>query len=393
MAEVSDKAQGISSMGEQQAGVKTTRLGKFVFSPPLREELGNVKTRLDELMSENEVQKTVHAGEMATLREDNHVLKEEVERLKGEMEEMRGKFVMLARLVARKCGTNPHSTFSTPTAKVERPKPCASKSEGSVKENFHSQEKDRGRGSRAVLKCYRCRGPHKKRDCPKKAVFLAKGKEPEKSSAPLEPASSGSLPCCSLGAMSVVGPSEVPSMDAVGICGTREQSELPKKLPPEGEVGCVSEPAAGCPSEVVLPKQERPRQPRSRRRRNRGKAKRVAQSPSHTDGKGVGTQQKADGNESHGQEKSPGRRGRFRGNFDRGGRLWQLTERVCQLASLVANGLKLLDEKQADRVGKIGRPGIATGSRGKKGGSQPKWRQCEAPVKSRQLEATGALPS
>ncbi|KAF2282407.1 hypothetical protein GH714_043984 [Hevea brasiliensis] len=134
-------------------------------------ELGNVKTRLDELVSENEVQKTVHAEEMSTLREDNHVLKEEVERLKGEMEEMRGKFVLLARLVARKCGTNPHSTISITT-------PGASKSEGSVRENFHSWEKDR-RGSRHVLKCYRCRGPHKKRDCPKKAVFLAKGKEPK----------------------------------------------------------------------------------------------------------------------------------------------------------------------------------------------------------------------
>ncbi|KAF2282394.1 hypothetical protein GH714_043973 [Hevea brasiliensis] len=387
MAEVSDKAQG---MVEQQAGVKTTRVGKFVFSPSLREELGNVKTRLDELRSENEVQKTVHAEEMTTLR-NNHLLKEEVERLKGEMEDMRGKFVMLARLVARKCGTNPHSTFSTPTAKVERPKPGASESEGSVKGNFHSREKDR-RGSRAVLKCYRCRGPHKKRDCPKKAVFLAKGEEPGKTSAPLEPASEGSLMCGSLGAMSLVGPSEVPSGGTVDICGTREQSELPKKLPPEGEVGCVSEPAAGCPSEVELPKQERPRQPRSRKRRNRCKAKRVAQSPSHTDEEGVGTQQKADGNESHGQEKSPGRRGRFRGNFDRRGRGWQLTEWMRQLASLVANVPKLLDEKQTDRMEKIGRPGIATGSRGKKGGSQPKWRQCESPVKSRQLEATGALP-
>ncbi|KAF2282255.1 hypothetical protein GH714_044009 [Hevea brasiliensis] len=208
----------------------------------------------------------------------------------------------------------------------EKPMPGASESEGSVRENFHSWEKDR-RGSRAVLKCYRCRGPHKKRDCPKKAVFLAKGEEPGKTSAPLEPASEGSLPCCSFGAMSLVGPSEAPSGGAVDICGTREQSELPKKLPPEGEVGCVSEPAAGCPSEVELPKQERPRQPRSRKRRNRCKAKRVAQSPSHTDEEGVGTQQKADGNGSHGQERGPRRRGRFRGNFDRGGHLWQLTER------------------------------------------------------------------
>ncbi|KAF2282398.1 hypothetical protein GH714_043977 [Hevea brasiliensis] len=288
MAETSDKAQG---MVEQQAGVKTTRLGKFVFSPPLREELGNVKTRLDELMSENEVQKTVHAEEMATLREDNHVLKEEVERLKGEMEEMRGKFVMLARLVARKCGTNPHSTFSTPTAKW---------------------------------------------------IFVG-----------LE-----SSPNCRRS------------------CHPRERWAV-----------LVSQ--AGCPSEVELPKQERPRQPRSRKRRNRCKAKRVAQSPSHTDEEGVGTQQKADGNGSHGQERGPRRRGRFRGNFDRGGHLWQLTERVCQLASLVANGLKLLDKKQADRREKIDKPGIATGSRGKKGGSQPQWRPREAPVKSRQLEATG----
>ncbi|KAF2282412.1 hypothetical protein GH714_044040 [Hevea brasiliensis] len=177
--------------------------------------------------------------------------------VEGKMEDMWGKMVLLARLVARKCGTNPHSTISITTAKVERPKPGAAKSEGSARENFHSREKDRGRGSRAVLKCYRCRGPHKKRDCPKKAVFLAKGEEPGKTSAPLEPASEGSLPCCSFGAMSLVGPSEAPSGGAVDICGTREQSELPKKLPPEGEVGCVSEPAAGCPSEVELPKQER----------------------------------------------------------------------------------------------------------------------------------------
>ncbi|KAF2317254.1 hypothetical protein GH714_019173 [Hevea brasiliensis] len=337
------------------------------------EELqATLKETLDKVVHENEVLKLVHAKEMTTVREDNRVLKEEVERLKEEMKGMREELVLLARLVAQKGGTNPHSTFSIPTARVVRPSRTHPRERRSAREDFHRPGEDR-RGSRHVLRCFRCRGPHKKKDCPKRAVVLAKGKEPEQSSSPLEPASVESLPCCSLGAMRIIRPSEAPSKDAVDVCGTQVQSKLPRSQPPEEEVGCVSEPTAESPREVVLPKQERPRQPRSRRSRNRCKAERKAKSPSHKDGEGAGTQQKAESNGSHGYERGPGRRGKFRGNFDRGGRSRQLTEWACQLASLVANGLKLLDKKQADRMGKIGQPGIATGSRGKKGGSLPKW--------------------
>ncbi|KAF2299195.1 hypothetical protein GH714_030939 [Hevea brasiliensis] len=218
------------------------------------------------------------------------------------------------------------------------------------------------------------------------------------------------LPCCTLGAMRLVGPSEAPRKDAVDVCETQEQSKLPRELPPEEEVSCVSEqPAAESPREVALPKQERPRQQRSRRSKKRCKAKRKAKSPSHKNGEGAGTQQKAEGNGSQGHERSPRRQGQIRGNFNRGGRSWQLTKWACQLANLVANenealklvhqgnvhqegrqsihtpplprvvaplatwtALKLLDEKQANQMGKIGQPGNATGSWDKKRGSLPR---------------------
>ncbi|KAF2282513.1 hypothetical protein GH714_044029 [Hevea brasiliensis] len=356
----------------------------------------------DKLVPEIEALKIAHAEEMSTVKEDNRVLKEMVEKLQEEM-------VLLRRLVTRENGTSPHSTLSVPMARVVRPKPGASKGEGSAgKKDFHSRGEDR-RGSRAVLKCFRCRGPHKKRDCPKRAVVLAKGKEPELPTPPLEPAGVECLPCCSLGSMRLIGPSEAPSSDgerdngmvdaaaeevAKTVCGTQEQSRLPRELPSKEEVDCVRErpPVSESPREVVLPGQERPRQRRSRRSRNRGKAERKAKSPSHEDGKGTEAQKKAEGNRSHGHERGPGRQGQLRGKSDRGGRSWQLTDWVCQLASLVANGLSLLDGKQANQMRKIGQPGNATGSWGMRRGSLPRWRQRVEPARSHQLEATGALP-
>ncbi|KAF2282311.1 hypothetical protein GH714_044062 [Hevea brasiliensis] len=377
----------VSGLGE---GLEETR-GEFQAA---------LKETRDKLVSEIEALKIAHAEEMSTVREDNRVLQERVEKLQEEM-------VLLRRLVTQGNGTNPHSTLSVPMARVVRPKPGASKGEGSAgKKDFHSRGEDR-RGSRAVLKCFRCRGPHKKRDCPKRAVVLAKGKEPELPTSPQEPASVESLQCCSLGSMRLIGPSEAPSSDgeqdngmvdaaaeevAKTVCGTREQSKLPRELPSEEEVGCVRDSVARSPTDVVLPKQERPRQRRSRRSRNRCKAERKAESPSHEDGKGTEAQEKAEGNGSHGHERGPRRQRQFRGRFDRGGHPWQLTGWVCQLAKLVANELKLLDGKQANQVCRIGQPGNATGSWGKRRGSLPRWRQREEPLKSRQLEATGALP-
>ncbi|KAF2308202.1 hypothetical protein GH714_036747 [Hevea brasiliensis] len=236
MAEVSDKAQCNSSLVEKMAGAKCKGLAKSMGPSRMREEFGDVKNMLARILRH-------------LINEESRVDKVEdrLAELGGDMEESHEELQATLKETINKLTS-------------ER----ASKSEGSVRENFHSPSENR-RGVRIVLRCYRCKGPHKKRNCPKKAVFVAKGKEPEQSSAPLEPASEGSLPCGSLGAMSLVGPSEVPSMDAVDGCGTQVQSKLPKKLPPEEEVGCVSEPTAGSPSEVVLPKQERPRQPRSRR--------------------------------------------------------------------------------------------------------------------------------
>ncbi|KAF2282343.1 hypothetical protein GH714_043991 [Hevea brasiliensis] len=111
------------------------------------------------------------------------------------------------------------------------------------------------------------------------------------------------------------------------VCGTQEQSRLPRELPSKEEVDCVRErpPVSESPREVVLPGQERPRQRRSRRA-NRGKAERKAKSPSHEDGKGTEAQKKAEGNRSHGHERGPGRQRQFRGRFDRGGHPWQLTD-------------------------------------------------------------------
>ncbi|KAF2285166.1 hypothetical protein GH714_038911 [Hevea brasiliensis] len=264
MAEASNKAQGgsnhaqgSSSLVEQKAGAKSKVLPMFVSSSKLKEELGSIEMRLDKiedhlmnghdkfedvdtrlvelgdglddtraelqaainitlerLVSENEALKLARAKEVSAKEEDNRVLKEMVERMHEEMKEMQEEIVLLKRFVTQGSETNPHSTLSVPTARV-----------------------------------------HKKKDCPKRAVPTP----------PLEPASVESLPCCSLGSMSVVGLSEVPSKDAVDVCGTQVQSKLPKELPPEEEVGCVSEPAAGSPREVVLPKQERPMQRCSRR--------------------------------------------------------------------------------------------------------------------------------
>ncbi|KAF2282277.1 hypothetical protein GH714_044014 [Hevea brasiliensis] len=228
-------------------------------------------------------------------------------------------------------------------------------------------------------------GPHKKRDCPKRAMVLAKSKEPELPTPPSKPASVESLPCGSLGAMGLVRPSEVPSSDGErdsGMEDAKTVSMLPRELPPR-ERWTGGESVARSPREVVLPKQGRPRQRRSRRSRNGCKAERKAKSPSHMDREGTEAQRKAEGNRSHGHGRGPRRQGKFRGKFD-----W-----VGQLANLVANRLKLLDEKQADRQRKIGQSGNATGSWGKRRGSLPRWRQREEPVKSRQLEATRALPS
>ncbi|KAF2303583.1 hypothetical protein GH714_019675 [Hevea brasiliensis] len=136
--------------------------------------------------------------------------------------------------------------------------------------------------------------------------------------------------------MRLIGLSEAPSKDgerdngmenaaeeenAKDVCGTQEQSKLPRELPPEEEVGCAREEpsVAGSPREVALPKPEGTRQPRSRRSRNRCKAKRKVKTPSHKDEEGTETQQKAKGNGSHGHERSPRRQGQLRGKSDRGG--------------------------------------------------------------------------
>ncbi|KAF2321164.1 hypothetical protein GH714_034871 [Hevea brasiliensis] len=260
----------------------------------VRGDRGKVQAALketrDKLASECEALKTAHAEEVSTMREDNHVLQERVENLQEEVKQLREEMVLLRRLVTRENGTSPHSTLSVPMARVVKPKPGASREKEARGRKIHSRGEDR-RGSRAVLKCFRCKGPHKKKDCPKKAVFVAK-----------------------------VGQSGAPSSDGErdsGMVDAKIVSTLPRKLPPEEEVGCVRNSVARSPREVVLPKQGKPRQRRSRRSRNGCKAERKAESPSHKDREGTETQKKAEGNRSHGQERSPGRRQRFRGKFDR----------------------------------------------------------------------------
>ncbi|KAF2317028.1 hypothetical protein GH714_010749 [Hevea brasiliensis] len=237
MAEVSDKAQCSPLLAEQAAGVKTKWWEVHELFSSER-GVGKPCNEAGQVENENEAMKIVHAEEMTTVREDNHVLKEEVERLKGEMKGLRGELELLARLVAQKCGTNPHSTVSITTAKVERPKPGAAKSEGSARENFHSREKDRGRGSRAVLKFTgvgdRTRSwTVRRRQCLWPRVKSQKNR--------------------------------LRHWKKLAVRACRVEAAT------EGEVGCVSEPAADSPREVVLPKQERPRQPRSRKRRKSAK--------------------------------------------------------------------------------------------------------------------------
>ncbi|KAF2298240.1 hypothetical protein GH714_020799 [Hevea brasiliensis] len=84
-------------------------------SEGLEETRGKLQAALKEtrakLVHENEVLKLVHAKEMSTMKEDNRVLKEMVERMHEEMKEMREEMVLLKRLVTQGSGTNPHSAL------------------------------------------------------------------------------------------------------------------------------------------------------------------------------------------------------------------------------------------------------------------------------------------
>ncbi|KAF2318954.1 hypothetical protein GH714_011953 [Hevea brasiliensis] len=77
---------------------------------------------LERLTSENEALKLTHAEELSAIKEENRLLKEELARLSGEMKD---EFVLLKRLVAQGGGTNP--TFTTPSARVDVPKPSVFK--------------------------------------------------------------------------------------------------------------------------------------------------------------------------------------------------------------------------------------------------------------------------
>ncbi|KAF2295797.1 hypothetical protein GH714_034033 [Hevea brasiliensis] len=122
---------------------------------------------LDKVANESVALRIAHAEEVSTMREENRLLKEEIEKMHENVKDVRDELVLLKRLVAQGVRTNPHPTLTIPTARVEIPKPSAFKGARSAREkNFHSPKEDR-RGERPVLKCYLCNGPHKARDCPK----------------------------------------------------------------------------------------------------------------------------------------------------------------------------------------------------------------------------------
>ncbi|KAJ9153756.1 hypothetical protein P3X46_027164 [Hevea brasiliensis] len=292
---------------------------------------GDLNASIDKLASETETLRHSHTEEITNIREENRILREELDHMVTRMKELFKELVLVKRAIAH---SGVPSTPEVPSTIPRRMDPSL---------------------------------------LPKLA-------------------SMGSLQYCSLGALRLVGPSDAPSEDGEqedGMgdtseekdseeCATQEESELSRELPPEEQVGCVSatpeEPPVARSPKVALPKQEGLRQHRSRRSRNRCKAKRRAKTPSHRDEEGTGAQQKAKGNGSQGHERSPRRRGHrhdewgrmsrtkrkgpnflhFQGNFDRGGHLWQLTKWARQLANLVANGPKLLKEEQANPSGKIG---------------------------------------
>ncbi|KAF2318694.1 hypothetical protein GH714_010137 [Hevea brasiliensis] len=240
MAEASNKTQGESdhaqensSLVEQSAGAKSKVLPKFMGPSRLREELGSIEMRLDKvedqltreearmdkienhlikgddrfkelesrlselgegleetrgelqaalketrdkLVNENEALKIAHAEELSTMREDNRVLKEMVERLEEEMKEMRGR-----NGVAQEIGDprewDQSSLYTlNPYGKGGETQAVHIQWRRKRKEKtFHRPGEDR-RGSRHVLKCFRCKGPHKKKDCSKRQWFWPREK-------------------------------------------------------------------------------------------------------------------------------------------------------------------------------------------------------------------------
>ncbi|KAF2295798.1 hypothetical protein GH714_034034 [Hevea brasiliensis] len=299
MADSSNQVQGGPSLVERQTvGARRKGLAKSMDPSRAREELGDVDLRMarverhlvnrEDSFEELESRLSELVEEMEESREElQAALNEAFDKVANESEALR---IAYAEEV---------STMREETAcskkRVEIPKPNAFKGARSAKEkNFHSPKEDR--------------------------------REPEQPSPPPELANMGSLQYCSLGIMSLIGLSDAPIEDGEQDNGmgdaaeerdaeeyaTQEESELPRELPLEEQVGYVSEPSvARSPEEVALPKQEGIRQHRSRRSRNRCKAKRKVKTPSHRDGGGTGTQQEAEGNGSQGHERSPRRRGQF----------------------------------------------------------------------------------
>ncbi|KAF2309832.1 hypothetical protein GH714_005314 [Hevea brasiliensis] len=241
----SDKAQVVqedSSLVRQSVVGMSKVLPKFMSSSRMREEFGSIEMRLDKVEGHlSREQAIVDRIEDHLIRGDDRFeeLGSRVSELGEGLEETRGELQAalketrdkLGRTVARGSeaveGRNgvaqeigdprewDQSSLYTLSPYGKGGETQARRIQGRRKrgkKDFHSRGEDR-RGSRAVLKCFRCRGPHKKKDCPKRAVVLAKGKEPELPTPPSEPASVESLQCCSLGAMGLVRPSEVPSSD------------------------------------------------------------------------------------------------------------------------------------------------------------------------------------
>ncbi|KAF2308988.1 hypothetical protein GH714_027351 [Hevea brasiliensis] len=84
---------------------------------------------LERMASENEALKFAHAEELSALKEENHLLKEEVRKLSVEVKD---ELVLLKRLVAQGNGTS--FTLTNPTARVDVPKPNVFKGSRNARE-------------------------------------------------------------------------------------------------------------------------------------------------------------------------------------------------------------------------------------------------------------------
>ncbi|KAF2322157.1 hypothetical protein GH714_007989 [Hevea brasiliensis] len=85
-----------------------------------REEMqATLNETIDKLASDNEALKIAHTEEISATREENWLLKEEVDRMAGEMKDVRRKMMLLRKMVAQGVGGSFNPSSLLPTTRVE----------------------------------------------------------------------------------------------------------------------------------------------------------------------------------------------------------------------------------------------------------------------------------